>query len=146
MQARSMLFSLFDKVTPQIKYLTVDIWEACESQIWAVQRKITQTDKWKLCPGSDMFCAHFFPLLCWAETWTQECKRASFTGMFTSRYDWAWKGQNVSLSRGASKNNLEEMVGFHSGGVERKEGVRGQSRMNNQLKGNYKRYTYLQII
>lgn len=73
-------------------------------------------------------------------------QRPSFTGMFTSRYDWAWKGQNVRLSRGASKNNLEEMVGFHSGEVERKEGVRGQRRMNNQLKGNYKRYTYLQII
>lgn len=73
-------------------------------------------------------------------------RRPSFTGMFTSRYDWAWKGQNVRLSGGASKNNFEEMVGFHSGEVERKEGVRGQQRMNNQLKGNYKRYTYLQII
>lgn len=63
----------------------------------------------------------------------------SFTGMFTSRYDWAWKGQNVRLSRGASQNNLEEMVGFHSE-VERQKEVRGQQRMNNQLKWNYKRY------
>lgn len=70
----------------------------------------------------------------------------SYTGMFASVYDWTRKGQNVRLSRGASKNNLEDMVGFHSGEVERREGVRGHPRMNNQLKGNYKRYTYLQTI
>lgn len=62
--------------------------------------------------------------------------------MFTSRYDRACKGQNVRLSRGASKDNLEEMVGFRSVEVERKDGGKGQWRTNNQIHMNYKRHTY----
>lgn len=46
------------------------------------------------------------------------------------------KGKMSHSAGGVSKNNLEEMVGFHSGEVERKDGVRGQQRMNNQLKRN----------
>lgn len=48
-----------------------------------------------------------------------------YTGMFTSTYDCAWKGQNVSLSGGLPRIIWGEMVGFHSGEVERREGVRG---------------------
>lgn len=73
-----------------------------------------------------MYIQTHFMQLCFGENLNAAGMRLPpFTGMFTSRYDWARKGQNVRLSGGVSKNNLDEMLGFHSGGVERKEEVRG---------------------
>lgn len=92
--------------------------------------------KLKLCLCRGMmvfiFCEDFFccSFLVKPDHWNgMQCP--SSTGIFTSRYDWAWKGQNVRLSGKAFKNNLEEMVGFHSGEVERQGEGRGQQWMNN---------------